>query len=75
MVPFLPASALIPKPAGLFYLVEGPHGCGKTTALQEAVVLSPPGVLYYEVSDGTQVNFAVELASALGIDFACPSAS
>ena len=36
----------LPTPDGMFYLVQGPHGCGKTTALEEAVALSPPGFCF-----------------------------
>ena len=55
---------------GVYHVVLGPHGCGKTTALKEAVALSQ-GVVYFSASsDG---NFPMDLAAALSIDFACPS--
>ena len=53
-------------------MVNGPHGCGKSTALKEAVSLSPR-TLYYEVSsDG---DFPQTLAKALAVDFGCFSGS
>ena len=58
--------------SGVYFLVIGPHGCGKSTALREAVSVSPR-TLYYEVSsDG---DFPQTLAKALSIDFGCFSGS
>ena len=61
--------------SGVYNLVNGPHGCGKSTTLKEAVAVSvsPPGTVYVEVrSDG---SFPMALAETLSIDFACPSGS
>ena len=58
--------------SGVYHLVNGPHGCGKPTALREALSVSP-GTLYFEISsDGT---FPMALAEALSIDIPCHSGS
>ena len=53
--------------SGVYSFVHGPHGCGKSTALRSAVVLTPRS-LYVEVD--THGSFPDEFASALSIDFA-----
>ena len=59
--------------SGVYYLVNGPHGCGKSTALKEAVAVSPPRTLYFEVSaEGT---FPLALAETLSIEMPCHSPS
>lgn len=35
-----------PVHPGSYYLIEGQHGCGKTTILKRALVESGPGILY-----------------------------
>ena len=35
-----------PVHPGGYYLIEGQHGCGKTTILKRALVESGPGILY-----------------------------
>ena len=38
------------KPASsMYYLVEGPHGCGKTTVLIQTVNKAAPGIKYVSV--------------------------
>ena len=49
---------------GVYHVVLGPHGCGKTTALKEAVALSQ-GVLYFAATSAG--NFPMALAAALNI--------
>ena len=62
---FLGTLMTLPR-SGVYYLVKGPHGSGKSTALKEAVSVSPPGTLYFEVRpDGT---FPLALAETLSID-------
>ena len=53
--------------SGVYSFVHGPHGCGLSTALKSAVVVTPRSV-YVEVdAHGT---FPDEFARALSIDFA-----
>ena len=56
--------------SGVYSFVHGPHGCGKWTALQSAVVLTPRS-LYVEVHP--RGTFPDEFARALSIDFAYSS--
>lgn len=58
--------------SGVYYVVLGPHGCGKSTALMEAVSVSPRTVYAEVSSDG---DFPQTLATALSIDFGCFSGS
>ena len=60
------------EPDGFYYFFSGPHGCGKTTVLMEAVSLFHTGVLYHHL-DGD--DYLECLASAFSIDFACTSSS
>ena len=53
--------------SGVYHLVNGPHGCGKSTALMEAVSVTP-GTVYFEVRSDT---FPMALAKTLSIDFDC----
>ena len=60
------------KRSGTYGFANGPHSCGKPTALKETVLVSP-GTVYVEVDlDGT---FPMKLAEALSIHFFCPSFS
>ena len=56
--------------SGVYSFVHGPHGCGTSTALRSAVVLTPRS-LYVEVD--THGTFPDEFAMALSIDFAFSS--
>lgn len=51
---------------GGYFLLEGPHGCGKTTILHHAVAHSGPGILY--VSVGVNGDVGASLQKALKID-------
>ena len=57
---------------GGYYLIEGVHGCGKTTILQQVIADSGPGILY--VSVGSNGDVSSSLYSALKIDVFCNSA-
>ena len=47
------ATIMTMQRSGVYHLVNGPHGCGKSTTLREAVSVSPR-TLYFEISsDGT----------------------
>ena len=67
------ATILTMQRSGVYYLVKGPHGCGKSTALKEAVSVSPPGTLYFEISSAG--TFPGALAETLAIDMPCQSQS
>ena len=56
---------------GGYFLLEGLHGCGKTTVLKQIVADSASDVLYVPVGDNGDVS--VGLYSALKIDAYCKS--
>ena len=63
------ASLLRPaEDAEAYYLVEGPHGCGKTTIIRDACHSIGPGVMYVSVPPAAQ-NFGEELASLIDFEF------
>ena len=47
------------------YLIQGPHGIGKTTAIKVAVEKSSANVFYFAI------DFGVKLASALSSSVNC----
>jgi hypothetical protein len=53
-------------PSGSYVLLEGPHGCGKTTAIQWQAHAAGAGVVYASVVDAT--TFGYELASTFHLD-------
>lgn len=53
-------------PSGSYVLLEGPHGCGKTTAIQWEAQAAGTGVVYVSVPDDTKL-FGIEFAAALGL--------
>ena len=53
---------------GDYYLIEGPHGCGKTTILRDACFNAGPGVLYFSVPEAAQ-QFGVKLAKLINFEF------
>ena len=55
--------------SGGYFLLEGPHGCGKTTILKQAVSESGSGVLYVPLASNGDVG--ASLYSALKIDMFC----
>ena len=65
----LPHFVLHPaETTGDYYLVEGPHGCGKTTILRDACFNAGPGVLYFSVPEAAQ-QFGVKLAKLINFEF------
>ena len=54
---------------GMYYLVEGPHGCGKTTALRYAAEVISDNIVYVAVDQ--KQDFGRSLANALSIDLGC----
>ena len=65
----LPASLLRPaEDAEAYYLVEGPHGCGKTTIIRDACHSIGPGVMYVSVPPAPE-NFGEDLANLIHFDF------
>ena len=54
---------------GMYYLVEGPHGCGKTTALRYAAEVISDNIAYVAVDHSA--DFGMSLANALSIDLGC----
>ena len=54
---------------GMYYLVEGPHGCGKTTALRYAAEAIGDNIAYVTVDHSA--DFGMSLANALSIDLGC----
>ena len=51
------------------YLIQGPHGIGKTTAIKVAVEKSSANVFYFAI-DNVE-DFGVKLASALSSSVNC----
>ena len=49
----------------LFYLVQGPHGIGKTTTLSLYASMSKGNVLYFQIANPK--HFGLDLAKAFGI--------
>ena len=65
----LPPFVLHPAEAtGDYYLIEGPHGCGKTTILRDACFNAGPGVLYFSVPEAAS-DFGVKLADLINFEF------
>ena len=65
----LPSSLLHPAAStGDYYLVEGPHGCGKTTILLDACFTAGPGVLYFSVPEAAS-DFGVDFAKLINFEF------
>ena len=58
-----------PVHPGGYYLIEGQHGCGKTTILKRALVESGPGILYVPL--GVDGDVSVSLYEALKISIYC----
>ena len=58
-----------PVHPGGYYLIEGQHGCGKTTILKRALVESGPGILYVPL--GVDGDVSVSLYEALKINMYC----
>ena len=54
---------------GMYYLLEGPHGSGKTTALKAAAETIDDNIAYVMVD--IHEDFGVSLADALFIDLGC----
>lgn len=56
---------------GVYYLIEGPHGSGKTTALKYAAKALDDNIIYYVTVDHSH-DFSMSLANALPIvDLGC----
>ena len=65
----LPATLFHPSAASKsYYLVEGPHGCGKTTMIRDACSHAGPGVAYFSVPF-EPLDFGIKLASMIGFEF------
>jgi KaiC/GvpD/RAD55 family RecA-like ATPase len=54
---------------GVYYLLEGPHGSGKTTALKSAVQAVSNNIIYLTVDQSK--DFGISLANTLSIDLGC----
>ena len=54
---------------GVYYLLEGPHGSGKTTALKSAVRAVNNNIMYLTVDQSK--DFGTSLANKLSIDLGC----
>ena len=53
-------------------MLEGPHGCGKTTALKSVIQAVGSNIIYFTVDQSK--DFGVSLAKALSIDLGCRDA-
>ena len=54
---------------GMYYLLEAPHGCGKTTALLSAAKAIGNNIVYVGVNPHKE--FGISFANALSIDLGC----
>ena len=60
-----------PRHPGGYILIQGRHGCGKTTILKQALAESGPGILYVPV--GYNGDVSLSLYQSLRIDEYCES--